>query len=303
MNAYNKCGYMNSMSAMMESMSNANTPRGPISLSPQESVHPPTNAPPPLNLPPPGSSTDAQRGLLSARRFGYGGGVVGNGGYDNGIGVGGLQGQRGRVPGAIWPPGFGRTGGLSAGMNPGGIMGHMRALLLPIPAPGLGASDPINPDVQLGRGSPLYAVPHDVPLYTVEFKAARNDIFYVTDPEAFFGASPVMPSSSSSLGHTSRLEKEMNSAAGRRGELRVGELVIVEAGRGRDFGRVTHGNISTVDVEAWQRSQAEAAGVCAAGASRQWWWRWWRRRWCEWKKGWSGGMRMLDFCKLSRLTK
>ncbi|KAF8303441.1 hypothetical protein DL93DRAFT_447099 [Clavulina sp. PMI_390] len=71
-----------------------------------------------------------------------------------------------------------------------------------------------------------------------------------------------MPSSSSSLDPTS-LEKETNSAAGRRGELRVGELVIVEADRGRDLGRVTHGNISTADVEAWQRSQAEAAAVAA----------------------------------------
>ncbi|KAF8306805.1 PSP1-domain-containing protein [Clavulina sp. PMI_390] len=89
-----------------------------------------------------------------------------------------------------------------------------------------------DPDVQLGKGTPLYAVPRDAPLDTVGFKAKRNDIFYVADPEA-------------------------------RGELRVGELVIVEADRGRDLGRVTHGNISTADVEAWQRSQAEPTAIAA----------------------------------------
>jgi len=95
-----------------------------------------------------------------------------------------------------------------------------------------------TPDIQLrGVTSINSSGRSTAPLFIVEFKAARNDIFYVADPVSFY--------------------------ADGAGELRVGELVIVEADRGRDLGRVTHGNISTADVEAWQRQQAEQAAIAA----------------------------------------
>lgn len=61
--------------------------------------------------------------------------------------------------------------------------------------PGQGQPDLVN----LGRGVPLHAVPANAPLYIVEFKAGRKDLFYVEDPNL---------------------------------QLRQGDLVIVEADRG-----------------------------------------------------------------------
>lgn len=56
-----------------------------------------------------------------------------------------------------------------------------------------------NELVNLGRGVPLHTVPANAPLYIVEFKAGRKDLFYVEDPNL---------------------------------KLRQGDLVIVEADRG-----------------------------------------------------------------------
>ncbi|KAJ3509936.1 hypothetical protein NLJ89_g4955 [Agrocybe chaxingu] len=78
----------------------------------------------------------------------------------------------------------------------------------------------------LGRGVPLHAVPPSWPLYIVEFKAGRTDLFYVTD---------------------------MDLAR----DIRVGDLVIVEADRGKDLGKVVNDSITVEEVEAWQRGQAE----------------------------------------------
>ena len=62
-----------------------------------------------------------------------------------------------------------------------------------------------NQDVrELGRGIPLHAVPPNTPLYIVEFKAGRKDLFWIEDPTL---------------------------------QLRPGDLVIVEADRGRDIGK------------------------------------------------------------------
>lgn len=52
-------------------------------------------------------------------------------------------------------------------------------------------------------------------------------------------------------------------------ELRTGDLVIVEADRGKDLGRITNDSISAADVEAYQRQQAENAAMQAAQSGGQ----------------------------------
>ncbi|KAF7313142.1 PSP1 C-terminal domain-containing protein [Mycena kentingensis (nom. inval.)] len=82
------------------------------------------------------------------------------------------------------------------------------------------------PMADLGKGIPLHAVPNDWPLYIVEFKAGRTDLFYLPPK-------------------------------GKRGEdldpsnIRVGDLVIVEADRGKDLGKVINDSITIGEVEAY----------------------------------------------------
>jgi cell fate regulator YaaT (PSP1 superfamily) len=76
----------------------------------------------------------------------------------------------------------------------------------------------------LGKGVPLHAVPASCPLYIVEFKAGRTDLFYVTDLSV---------------------------------DIRVGDLVIVEADRGKDLGKVVNDTITLAEVEAFQRQQQQ----------------------------------------------
>ena len=76
----------------------------------------------------------------------------------------------------------------------------------------------------LGKGVPLHAVPASCPLYIVEFKAGRTDLFYVTDLAL---------------------------------DIRVGDLVIVEADRGKDLGKVVNDTITLAEVEAFQRQQQQ----------------------------------------------
>lgn len=86
---------------------------------------------------------------------------------------------------------------------------------------------------ELGRGVPLHAVPSSWPLYIVEFKAGRTDLFYCTDLNV---------------------------------HIRVGDLVIVEADRGKDLGKVVNDSITIEQVEAFQRDQQErAVGVYGGG--------------------------------------
>jgi hypothetical protein len=76
----------------------------------------------------------------------------------------------------------------------------------------------------LGKGVPLHAVPASCPLYIVEFKAGRTDLFYVTDLTL---------------------------------DIRIGDLVIVEADRGKDLGKVVNDTITLAEVEAFQRQQQQ----------------------------------------------
>lgn len=78
-----------------------------------------------------------------------------------------------------------------------------------------------NPVVELGKGIPLHSVPSSYPLYIVEFKAGRTDLFYTAT------GSPLV---------------------------NVGDLVIVEADRGRDLGKVVNDTITQAELEEWQQS-------------------------------------------------
>lgn len=80
---------------------------------------------------------------------------------------------------------------------------------------------------ELGKGVPLHAVPASWPLYIVEFKAGRTDLFYLTDLAQ---------------------------------DIHVGDLVIVEADRGKDLGKVVNDSITLAEVEAFQKQQQERIG-------------------------------------------
>lgn len=87
---------------------------------------------------------------------------------------------------------------------------------------------PSSPDVAtttLGKGVPLHAVPANAPLYIVEFKAGRKDLFFCEDPALF---------------------------------PRPGDLVIVEADRGRDVGKLLK-PCSLDEVQAFQQRLVEVA--------------------------------------------
>lgn len=86
----------------------------------------------------------------------------------------------------------------------------------------------------LGRGVPLHALPSDGPLYIVEFKAGRTDLFYVEDAQ-----------------HLS---------------LQKGDLVVVEADRGKDLGKCLT-SCTLDEVRDFQMHQVESAlGQLAANA-------------------------------------
>lgn len=95
------------------------------------------------------------------------------------------------------------------------------------------ASDATKSITELGKGVPLHAMPTSWPLFIVEFKAGRTDLFYCTDLTL---------------------------------DIRVGDLVIVEADRGRDLGKIVNDTITLAEVEEFQRQQkvmssyAEAQG-------------------------------------------
>ncbi|KAL8283745.1 hypothetical protein RQP46_005540 [Phenoliferia psychrophenolica] len=83
-----------------------------------------------------------------------------------------------------------------------------------------------GPDLSnLGRGIPLHSVPNNAPLYIVEFKAGRKDLFFSEDQQLV---------------------------------LRQGDLVIVEADRGKDIGKLLK-PCSVDEVQAFQQRLVEMA--------------------------------------------
>lgn len=91
---------------------------------------------------------------------------------------------------------------------------------------------------ELGRGIPLHVVPDSWALFIVEFKAGRTDLFYVADATS-------MP------------------------PLRVGDLVIVEADRGKDLGKIVNDTITAAEVETFQRQQAAQQQAAQAAFNEQ----------------------------------
>lgn len=83
-------------------------------------------------------------------------------------------------------------------------------------------SDAAKPLNELGKGLPLHSVPTGWPLYIVEFKAGRTDLFYCQDLTQ---------------------------------DIRVGDVVVVEADRGKDLGKVVNDTITLAEVEAFQKQQ------------------------------------------------
>lgn len=97
---------------------------------------------------------------------------------------------------------------------------------------------------ELGKGLPLHTVPPSWPLFIVEFKAGRTDLFYLPPAGTHSGM-------------------EWDNVSPDR-DIRVGDLVIVEADRGKDLGKVVNDRITLEEVEAFQRMQAEKAAIAAA---------------------------------------
>lgn len=87
----------------------------------------------------------------------------------------------------------------------------------------------ISSSSEVGKGIALHSLPHDTNLYIVEFKAGRSDIFYVSD------------------------EQE-----GEKPQVKKGDLVIVEADRGRDLGKVINESITPYQIHMLQAQHSEA---------------------------------------------
>ncbi|KAF9120097.1 hypothetical protein BGW39_011682 [Mortierella sp. 14UC] len=88
-----------------------------------------------------------------------------------------------------------------------------------------------NSSHHLGKGLTLNQLSHHGSLYVVEFKAGRNDLFYVAD----------------------------NSGL----SLKRGDLVMVEADRGKDLGKITNDSITPQNIQDLQRQHAEAAVIAS----------------------------------------
>ncbi|KAG8871467.1 hypothetical protein FRB97_008658 [Tulasnella sp. 331] len=95
------------------------------------------------------------------------------------------------------------------------------------PAQGPNAQLPAQPATalsDLGRGVPLHSISSSTPLYIIEFKAGRSDLFFCADANLV---------------------------------VNVNDVVIVEADRGRDLGKVVKAGITGEEVELFQRVQAQ----------------------------------------------
>ncbi|EPQ27264.1 uncharacterized protein PFL1_05187 [Pseudozyma flocculosa PF-1] len=121
------------------------------------------------------------------------------------------------------------------------------ASLGPLPPPsgggsgggsGFGPGSQQQTDLQdLGKGVPLSSLAKDTPLYIVEFKQGRTDLFF--RPR---GASDE--------------------------HIAKGDLVIVEADRGKDLGSVVNDSITVEQVQSFLAHQSELAMIAAGGGGR-----------------------------------
>lgn len=98
------------------------------------------------------------------------------------------------------------------------------------PSSGPGPQDNASSNLQdLGKGVPLQMLPRDTPLYIVEFKQGRTDLYF------------------------------KQSQQGGEGDICKGDLVIVEADRGKDLGSVINDSITVDQVQTFLAHQAELA--------------------------------------------
>ncbi|KAJ1021641.1 hypothetical protein NDA16_003777 [Ustilago loliicola] len=125
-------------------------------------------------------------------------------------------------PSSMGPPGMG-LGGLGGPLTSAGTTGELQ---------------------DLGKGVPLSALSKDTPLYIVEFKQGRTDLFFQSN-------SPSQSPSSRD-----------------RDPIRRGDLVIVEADRGKDLGTVVNDSITVEQVQAFLAHQSDLTiGTAAVGAT------------------------------------
>ncbi|THG96546.1 hypothetical protein EW026_g5302 [Hermanssonia centrifuga] len=194
------------------------SPPAPERLSPYQPLH--------LNIPAGGSSYANRQGLGSPNDGGFASGSPSR--YqlemDSGLRDVGRQGLTAR-----YVPGQGiqhipDTGILTSPLTPGGLRYGSQTLQRR-------PSDATRPLTELGKGVPLHSVPTSWPLFIIEFKAKRTDLFYCTDLSL---------------------------------DIRVGDLVVVEADRGKDLGRVVNDTITLAEVEAFQKQQRLLHGYAEA---------------------------------------
>lgn len=96
---------------------------------------------------------------------------------------------------------------------------------------------------ELGKGVPLASLPKDTPLYIVEFKQGRTDLFFRSYPPG--------SRSTATVPAGDRIVK--------------GDLVIVEADRGKDLGTVVNDSITVEQVQSFLAHQSELAILAAGG--------------------------------------
>ncbi|PWN52325.1 PSP1-domain-containing protein [Violaceomyces palustris] len=94
---------------------------------------------------------------------------------------------------------------------------------------------------ELGKGVPLSSLPKDTPLYIVEFKQGRTDLFFRYQAPG------------------------VSKQALDREPIQKGDLVIVEADRGKDLGTVANDNINVEQVQSFLAHQSELAIITAGG--------------------------------------
>ncbi|GAA5857515.1 hypothetical protein JCM5353_009031 [Sporobolomyces roseus] len=102
---------------------------------------------------------------------------------------------------------------------------HLPHSIPPLPASATALTSQSQSDMNLGRGVPLHAIPPDAPLCIIGFKAGRKDLFFCEDPSL---------------------------------NLEEGDLVIVEADRGRDVGKYLK-RCSIEEVHKFQQHMVELA--------------------------------------------
>ncbi|EST08326.2 PSP1, C-terminal [Kalmanozyma brasiliensis GHG001] len=96
----------------------------------------------------------------------------------------------------------------------------------------------------LGKGVPLTSLSKDTPLYIVEFKQGRTDLFF----------------RSKSPPHSPTVRDQ--------DAIRRGDLVIVEADRGKDLGTVVNDSITVEQVQAFLAHQSDLTiGAATSGAA------------------------------------